>query len=78
VTAVEVAGTGLFPFGRHGDVSLAQMGAAAVRQALDEADEAGPASRFQAAFCATAYGGVAAGHRVLGELALTGGPIVDV
>jgi len=33
---------------------------------------------FQAAFCATAYGGVAAGHRVLGALGLTGVPIVDV
>jgi acetyl-CoA acetyltransferase len=75
VTGVEVAGTGMHPFGRHGDVTLAEMGAVAVRRALDEA---GPGTRFQAAFCATAYGGVAAGHRVLGELGLTGGPIVDV
>ena len=47
----------------------------AVRQALDEA---GPGTTFQAAFCGTAYGGVAAGHRVLGELGLTGGPIIDI
>ena len=33
---------------------------------------------FQAAFCGTAYGGVASGHRVLGALGLTGMPIVDV
>jgi len=32
----------------------------------------------QAAFCGTAYGGVAAGHRVLGALAGTGIPIYDV
>src|SRR4051794_19372689 len=51
------------------------MGALAVRQALDEA---GPDTTFQAAFCGTAYGGVAAGHRVLGALSLTGGPIIDV
>jgi acetyl-CoA acetyltransferase len=51
------------------------MGAIAVRAALAEA---GPDTTFQAAFCGTAYGGVAAGHRVLGELGLTGGPIVDV
>lgn len=72
---VRIAGTGLHPFGRHGDLSATSMGAAAVRQALDEA---GPGTTFQAAFCGTAYGGVAAGHRVLGELGLTGGPIVDV
>src|SRR5437588_9895508 len=52
------------------------MGVAAVRQALADAgvDRRG----FQAAFCGTAYGGVAAGHKVLGALGLTGGPIVDV
>src|SRR5437588_2869110 len=52
------------------------MGVAAVRQALADAgvDRRG----FQAAFCGTAYSGVAAGHRVLDALGLTGGPIVDV
>src|SRR5260221_506319 len=34
--------------------------------------------RIDAAFCGTAYSGVAAGHRVLGQLARTGIPIVDV
>ena len=33
---------------------------------------------FQAAFCATAYGGVASGHKVLSRLGITGMPIVDV
>src|SRR5207344_1125068 len=33
---------------------------------------------FEAAFCGTAYGGVASGHKVLGALARTGMPIVDV
>ena len=50
------------------------MGVEAVRAALAEAGN--PA--FQAAFCATAYGGVASGHKVLGALGLTGVPIVDV
>jgi acetyl-CoA acetyltransferase len=50
------------------------MGAVAVWAALDEAG----VDRFDAAFCGTAYGGVAAGHRVLGELGRTGVPIVDV
>jgi acetyl-CoA acetyltransferase len=75
MSGVRITGTGLYPFGRHGDVTATAMGAVAVRAALDEA---GPGTTFQAAFCGTAYGGVAAGHRVLGELGLTGTPIVDV
>jgi acetyl-CoA acetyltransferase len=50
------------------------MGVRAVREAL--ADAGNPP--FQAAFCGTAYGGVASGHKVLGALALTGVPIVDI
>lgn len=73
-SGVEIAGTGMYPYGRHGDLSATSMGAVAVRDALNEAGN--PA--FQAAFCGSAYGGVAAGHRVLGELGLTGGPIVDI
>jgi acetyl-CoA acetyltransferase len=74
VTGVEIVGTGLFPFGRHEGLTATRMGALAARDALAEAGH--PA--VDAAFCGTAYGGVAAGHRVLGELALTGVPIVDV
>ena len=33
---------------------------------------------FQAAFCGTVYGGVAAGHKVLTALGLSGVPIVNV
>jgi acetyl-CoA acetyltransferase len=71
---VTVAGVGLHPFGRFDGVSNTEMGVQAVRAALAEAGN--PA--FQAAFCGTAYGGVASGHKVLGALALTGVPIVDV
>jgi acetyl-CoA acetyltransferase len=73
-TTVEVAGVGLHPFGRYPDKNVTEMGVHAVRAALDEAGNPG----FQAAFCGTAYSGVAAGHKVLGALALTGVPIVDV
>jgi acetyl-CoA acetyltransferase len=76
-TTVGVAGVGLHPFGRFEDRSATDMGVVAVRAALDEAgihDRHG----FQAAFCGTAYGGVASGHRVLSALSLTGGPIIDV
>ncbi len=70
---VEVAGIGIHPFGRF-DSTVTEMGAHAVRAAL--ADAGDPA--FQAAFCGTAYAGVAAGHKVLGVLGRTGMPIVDV
>lgn len=78
---VLVAGVGLHPFGRFGETTATEMGVAAIREALADAGWASPADargRIGAAFCATAYGGVAAGHRVLGALGLTGIPIVDV
>jgi acetyl-CoA acetyltransferase len=79
VTTVEVAGVGIHPFGRFADRTVTDMGVAAVRAALADAG-IGPTDRpgFQAAFCGTAYSGVAAGHKVLGALARTGIPIVDV
>jgi acetyl-CoA acetyltransferase len=71
---VEVSGIGIHPFGRFDDETLTDIGASAVRDALRDAGD----PVFQAAFCGTAYGGVAAGHKVLGALGLTGTPIVDV
>jgi acetyl-CoA acetyltransferase len=64
----------MHPFGRFDGVSTTEMGVHAVRAALAEAGD----PEFQAAFCGTAYGGVATGHKVLGALARTGMPIVDV
>src|SRR3954452_2484127 len=74
MSRVEIAGVGIHPFGRFDGKSPTDMGVHAVRAALTEAGN--PA--FQAAFCGTAYGGVASGHKVLGALALTGVPIVDI
>jgi acetyl-CoA acetyltransferase len=71
---VEIAGVGMHPFGRFDGMSNTEMGVHAVRAALREAGE----PTFDAAFCGTAYGGVASGHKVLGALARTGMPIVDV
>jgi len=71
---VAIAGVGIHPFGRHEGVTNTEMGVHAVRAALTEAGD----PRFDAAFCGTAYGGVASGHKVLGALARTGMPIVDV
>lgn len=76
MTDVEVAGIGLHPFGRFPDTPVTEMGVVAVRRALAEAGVG--RGGFQAAFCGTAYGGVASGHKVLGALGMTGMPIVDV
>jgi len=71
---VRITGVGIHPFGRFDGRTPTDMGVRAVRGALAEAGD----PPFQAAFCGTAYGGVASGHKVLGALALTGVPIVDV
>jgi acetyl-CoA acetyltransferase len=71
---VSITGTGLHPFGRFDGTTVTEMGVTAVRAALADAGH----PRFQAAFCATVYSGVAAGHKVLGALGLTGVPIVNV
>ncbi len=77
--SVEIAGIGLHPFGRFEDRTVTDMGVTAVRGALADAGiDQRNRSGFQAAFCGTAYSGVAAGHKVLGALARTGMPIVDV
>jgi acetyl-CoA acetyltransferase len=80
MNGVEIAGVGLHPFGRFGDTPAIALGVHAAGAALADAGWA-PADargRIGAAYCATAYGGVASGHQVLGALALTGIPIVDV
>ena len=76
---VDIAGIGLHPFGRFLDLTVTEMAVAAVRAALRDAEiDSTDRLGFQAAFCGTAYSGVAAGHKVLGALARTGMPIVDV
>ncbi len=76
MSGVVIAGVGLHPFGRFDGVSTTDMGVQAVRAALAEAGVG--KGGFQAAFCGTAYGGVATGHKVLSRLGLTGMPIVDI
>ena len=72
-TGVEIAGVGIHPFGRFEDRSVTDMGVdRGARRARRK--PASGAGEFQAAFCGTAYAGVAAGHKVLGALALTGHP----
>ncbi len=71
-----VAGVGIHPFGRFEDRTITDLGVRAVRLALDDAGVGRGA--VEATFCGTAYGGVATGHKILGHLAMTGMPIVDV
>jgi acetyl-CoA acetyltransferase len=76
VRPVWIAGVGIHAFGRFPDRSLTQLGAHAVRAALAEAGIG--RGGFGAAFCGTVYGGVAAGHKVLTSLGLSGIPTVNV
>ena len=76
MTGVVISGVGMHPFGRFEGASTTDMGVGAVRAALREAGVG--RGGFQAAFCGTAYGGVATGHKVLSRLGMTGMPIVDV
>ena len=76
MSEVRITGVGLHPFGRFGELTGTAMGVVAVQAALAEAGIG--VGDVQAAFCGTAYGGVAAGHRVLASLAGTGIPIYDV
>jgi len=83
MSGVEITGIGIHPFGRFGDKTVTEMGVEAVRAALDEAGvpgarAGGRTDGFDAAFCGTAYSGVAAGHKVLTSMGMTGIPIVDV
>ncbi len=76
MTGVEVAGVGIHPFGRFADQTVTDLGVVAVQGAL--ADAGVGRGELEGAFCGTAYGGVASGHKVLGRLGLTGMPIIDV
>ena len=68
--------SGSTPSGASTGSTVTDMGVTAVSGALAEAGVG--RGGFQAAFCGTAYGGVATGHKVLGALGMTGMPIVDV
>ncbi len=74
MTRVAITGAAMTAFGRFNDVSAIDLGVQAVRAALSDAGN----PRFDVAYCATAYTGIAAGHRVLGRLGLTGCGIYDI
>src|SRR6202158_494447 len=73
---VYIAGVGIHPFGRFEGKSVIDMGVAAVRMALKDAGK--ERGGLQAAYCGTVYTRVAAGHKVLSSLGLTGMPIMNI
>ncbi len=66
---VRVTGTGMVRFGRHPAVSLSQLAAPAVLEALSEAGTS--ARDVQAIYCGTVFGGPMAAQRIARETGLT-------
>lgn len=73
---VYAIGTGLIPFGKYPDRTLAEIGWPAVKQAIVESGVQ-PKS-IGAVYCGTALGGMLAGQRVMKMLGLTGMSIINV
>ncbi|MDT3684221.1 MAG: thiolase family protein [Pseudorhodoplanes sp.] len=71
-----VIGTGLIPFGKYPDKTLAEIGWPAVKQALLEAEI--PPKSIEAVYCGSALGGMLSGQRVMKSLGITGMPIINV
>ena len=69
-------GTGLIPFGKYAEKSLAEIGWPAVKQAIVEADIE-PRS-IEAVYCGSALGGMLTGQRVMKSLGRTGMSIINV
>jgi acetyl-CoA acetyltransferase len=73
---VTVIGTGMIKFGKYPDVSLADLGWPAVKQAI--ADAGIEPKDIGALFCGTGLGGPMPGQRIFGRLGMTGLPIINV
>jgi acetyl-CoA acetyltransferase len=71
-----VIGTGLIPFGKYPDKTLADIGWPAAKQAILES-ELSPKS-IEAVYCGTALGGMLAGQRIMKSLGVTGMSIINV
>lgn len=71
-----VVGTGLVPFGKQPDKTLAEIAWPAVREAILESEI--PPKQIDAVFCGTALGGMLAGQRIMKSLGISGMPIINV
>ena len=73
---VYIEGVGIHPFGRFPELQVTDLGLHAVTAAT--ADAGLTKTAFDAAFCASVYSGVAAGHKVLSRIGATGPPIMNI
>lgn len=73
---VSVIGTGMIRFGKYSDVSLADLGWPAVKQAIKDAGI--EARDIDALYCGTGLGGPMPGQRIFGRLGIAGLPIINV
>ncbi len=71
-----VLGTGLIPFGKFPDKTLAEISWPAVKQAIVESGM--PLTKIDAVFCGTALGGMLAGQRIMKSIGISGMPIINV
>lgn len=73
---VFVIGTGLIPFGKYPEKTLAEIGWPAVKEAIVESGL--PPKSIEAVYCGTALGGMLAGQRVMKSLGITGMSIINI
>jgi acetyl-CoA acetyltransferase len=73
---VYVAGTGIIPFAKYPEKTLADLGWPAVREALLESRV--QPKKIGAVYCGTALGGMLAGQRVMKTLGIMGMSIVNI
>ena len=71
-----VAGVGMVPFGRHPEMTVGDLGAGAILEAL--ADAGLPWKAIQTMYCGAAGAGMTPGTRVGALLGLTGIPIINI
>lgn len=71
-----VLGTGMIPFGKFPDRTLADIGWPSLREAVLESGV--PTSSIDAIYCGSALGGMMSGQRVAKAIGLSGMPIVNV
>lgn len=76
MSKVFVLGTGMIPFGKFPDRTLADIGWPSLREAILESGVKPPS--IDAIYCGTALGGMMAGQRIAKALGLSGMPIVNV